>query len=77
MLGLTMLRTPHILFVEQLPIICRLCGTPYSDDECPTCRQEREDGKRPLEERLRERTEETYGLISDLEEWLESPGDAP
>ena len=56
--------------VEELPVICGICRTPYEGDECPTCRQEREDAKKVIEERLRERTEETYGLISDLEEWL-------
>ena len=56
--------------VEEPSIICGLCRTPYDGDECPTCRQEREDAKGLIEERLRERTEETYGLISDLEEWL-------
>ncbi|TKJ30159.1 MAG: hypothetical protein CEE40_05800 [Chloroflexi bacterium B3_Chlor] len=28
---------------EELPVICGLCGTPYGEDECPTCKKERED----------------------------------
>jgi len=44
--------------VEELPLICGLCGTPYDDDECPTCRTEREDAKRVIEERLRRDREE-------------------
>ena len=39
--------------VEELPLICGLCGTPYRGDECPTCRTEREDGKGVIEERWR------------------------
>jgi len=27
---------------EELPVICGLCGTPYGEDECPTCKKERE-----------------------------------
>ena len=65
-----MLVIAPIGLVEEPPILCGLCRTPYDGDECPTCRQEREDAKGLIEERLRERTEETYGLISDLEEWL-------
>jgi hypothetical protein len=41
--------------VDELPLVCGLCGTPYQDDACPTCRQEREDAKR---------------LTEDVEEWL-------
>lgn len=40
--------------VRQLPTICGLCMTPYSGDECPRCRQEREEAKRVIERRLRE-----------------------
>ena len=54
--------------VEQLPIICGVCGTPYHDDDCPTCRTEREDAKRVIEERLRRDREETDRLIKDVEE---------
>ena len=57
--------------VEELPIICGLCGTPYADDECPACRAEREDAKRLIEERLRRDREEKDRLIRDMEEWLE------
>jgi hypothetical protein len=57
---------------EELPIICGLCGTPYRDDDCPTCRAEREDARRVIEERLRKDREETDGLIRDVEEWLGS-----
>ncbi len=38
----------------KLPLICGLCMTPYSEDECPTCREEREEAKRVIERRLRE-----------------------
>ena len=61
--------------VEELPIICGLCGTPYVDDECPTCRTEREDAKRLIERRLREDREEKDRLIRDVEEWLSEEGD--
>jgi len=57
--------------VEELPIICGLCGTPYSDDECPTCRTERQDPKRVIEKRMRRAREDKDGLIEDVEEWLE------
>ena len=56
--------------VEEPSIICGLCRTPYEEDECPTCKQEREDAKRVIEERLREDREEKERLIRDLEEWL-------
>ena len=56
--------------VEGLPIICGLCGTPYQDDECPTCRTEREDAKRVIEQRLRHDRDEKDRLIRDVEEWL-------
>jgi len=58
--------------VEELPIICGLCGTPYTDDECPTCKTEREDAKRVIEDRLTKNGEETDGLIDDVEDWLEA-----
>ena len=58
--------------VEEPPIICGLCRTPYEGDECPTCRQEREDAKGVIEERLRKDREEKDRLISDVEEWLEA-----
>ena len=57
--------------VEELPVICGLCRTPYDGDECPTCRQEREDAKRVIEERLREDRADKDRLIRDVEEWLE------
>ncbi len=57
--------------VEELPIICGLCRTPYKDDECPTCKTEREDGKRVIEQRLRHDREQKDRLIRDVEEWLE------
>ena len=56
---------------EELPLICGLCRTPYEGDECPTCRAEREDAKRVIEERLRRDREEKDRLIRDVEEWLE------
>ena len=56
--------------VEEPPVICGLCRTPYEGDKCPTCRQEREDAKRVIEERLREDREEKDRLIGDVEEWL-------
>jgi len=56
--------------VQELPVICGLCGTPYTDDECPTCRTEREDAKRVIEERLRQDREDKDRLIGDVEEWL-------
>ena len=56
--------------IEEPPVICGLCRTPYEGDGCPTCRQEREDAKRVIEERLRKDREEKDRLISDLEEWL-------
>jgi hypothetical protein len=60
--------------VEELPIICGLCGTPYDGDECPTCRTEREDAKRVIEERLRRDRDQKDRLIRDVEEWLEVQG---
>jgi len=56
--------------LEEPPLICGLCRTPYEGDECPTCRTEREDAKRVIEERLREDREEKDRLIRDVEEWL-------
>ena len=58
--------------VEEPSLICGLCRTPYEGDECPTCRTEREDAKRVIEERLREDREEKDRLIRDVEEWLEA-----
>ena len=55
---------------EELPVICELCRTPYEGDECPTCRAERHDAKRVIEERLRKDREEKDRLISDVEEWF-------
>ena len=55
----------------ELPIICALCRTPYEGDECPTCRTEREDAKRLIEDRLRQDREEKDRLIRDVEGWLE------
>ena len=57
--------------VEEPPVICGLCRTPYEGDECPTCRTEREDAKRVIEERLRGDREEKDRLIRDVEEWLD------
>jgi len=59
----------------ELPIICGLSRTPYKDDECPTCRVEREDAKRVIEERLHHDREEKDRLIRDVEEWLEGRGE--
>jgi hypothetical protein len=39
-------------------------------DERPTCKQEREDAKRVIEQRLRRDREEKDRLIRDVEEWL-------
>jgi len=69
-----MLVTAPLGPVEELPIISGLCGTPYGDDECPTCTTEREDAKRVIEERLRKDREKTDRLIRDVEEWLEQHG---
>ena len=60
--------------MEALPAICGLCGTPYQDDECPTCRTEREDAKALIERRLREDREDKDRLIRDVEEWLDERG---
>lgn len=38
--------------------------------ECPTCRQERDDAKSVIEERLREDRDDKDRLIRDVEEWL-------
>ena len=56
--------------VEELSLICGLCRTPYQDDECPTCRTEREDARGGIEERLRKDREEKDTLIGVLEHWL-------
>jgi hypothetical protein len=57
--------------VEDPPVICGLCRTPYEGEECPTCKAEREAAKRVIEERLRHDREEKDRLIKDVEEWLE------
>ncbi len=59
---------------EEPPVICGLCRTPYKDDECPTCRTEREDAKGVIEERLRRDREQKDRLIGDVEEWLGEQG---
>ena len=51
-------------------MICRLPCTPCKGNECPTCRAEREEAKRVIEERLRRDREERNRLIRDVEEWL-------
>ena len=56
--------------VEEPPVICGLRRTPYTEDECPTCRTEREDAKRVIVERLRRDREEKDKLIRHVEEWL-------
>ncbi len=61
--------------VEELPIICGLCRTPYTDDECPTCRIEEEQAKRLIEERLRKDREDKDRLVGDLEDWLKNRQD--
>ena len=60
--------------VEELPLICGLCRTPYQDHECPTCKTARQDAKRLIEKRLRKDREEKDKLIVDVEEWLEEKG---
>ena len=56
--------------VEELPTLCGLCRTPYEGDECPVCRQEREDAKRVIEERLGEDRDEKDRLIAEVEDCL-------
>ena len=60
--------------VEEPPMICGLCWTPYEGEECPTCEAGRESAKRVIEERLRQDREEKDRLIRDLEDWLEEKG---
>ena len=60
--------------VGELRIICALCRTPYDEDECPTCREEREAAKSVIEERLRQDSEEKDRIIKDLDKWLEDLG---
>jgi hypothetical protein len=60
--------------VQELPIICGLYRTPYEGDGCPTCRQEREDAKRVIEERLRAHRDEKDRLVRDVEKWLGGEG---
>jgi len=38
--------------VQKMPTACGLCRTAYSQDECRTCRADREEEKRVIEERL-------------------------
>lgn len=61
--------------MQEMPTFCGLCRTPYDGDECPTCRAEREEAKRVIEERLRRNREEKDKLIKDVEEWLEEQGE--
>lgn len=61
--------------MQELPVFCGLCGTRYDGDECPTCRAEREETKREIEERLRQDREEKERLVRDVEEWLEGQGE--
>ena len=61
--------------VEVVPLICGLCRTPYEGKECPTCKAEREDAKRVIEETLRRHSEEKDRLIRDVEEWLDTQGE--
>ena len=56
--------------VEEPPVICGLCWTPYDGKECPTCKAEREAAKRVIEERLHRDREEKDRLIKDAEDWL-------
>jgi hypothetical protein len=56
---------------QELPTMCGLCGTTYYGDECPTCKTEREEAKRVIEERLRRNREEKDRPIRDVEVWLE------
>ena len=58
-----------------MPVFCGLCGTRYDGEECPTCRAEREEARRVIEERLRRDSEEKDRLIRDIEEWLEDADD--
>lgn len=39
---------------KPLPTICGLCMTPYTGDECPRCKEERDRAKKVIERRLRE-----------------------
>jgi len=38
--------------MQKMPTACGLCRTAYSQDECRTCRADREEEKRVIEERL-------------------------
>ena len=60
--------------VQELPLICGLCRTPYDGEECPTCKAEKEAAKRVIQERLRQDREEKDRLIKDVEDWLEEQG---
>lgn len=44
--------------MQEMPIFCGLCGTRYDGDECPTCRAERQEAKKVIEDRLRRDREE-------------------
>lgn len=57
--------------VGEPPIICGLCHTPYEGRECPTCKAEREEAKKVIEESLRQDREEKDRLMKDVEDWLE------
>lgn len=39
-------------FPQQLRSVCGLCGALYEGTECPVCKEEREEAKRLIEERL-------------------------
>lgn len=49
-----MLIVVRLCEAPKIPTICGLCMTPYTGDECPTCREEREEAKRVIGKRLRE-----------------------
>lgn len=46
----------------ELPIICGLRRAAYHGDECPTCRAEREEATRVIEDTLRQDREEQQRL---------------
>ena len=59
--------------VEEPPIICGLCGTPRTDDECPTCRTEWEDAKRVIDERFRRDSAYTLAHRQEVQDRGERP----